>query len=143
MNDLQKVVKDCQIVMFADDTTIVFSGKSTARKIDEDLHRITDWFTATTITGDLVLPENKLLTVFELYLEELVKALFKQLRIEKPQKCFLENIAQKKKPTTHWIQKGLFCSTYCRTLIKRKSLVKHVAKSIQLAEVDGLTHGKY
>ena len=31
--------------MLADDTTIVKSGEKTDRKINEDLHRITDWFT--------------------------------------------------------------------------------------------------
>ena len=143
MNDLRKVVNDRQLVLFADDTTIVYSGKSTVRKIDEDIHSITDWFTASKLTGDLVLLENKLLTVFELYLEELVKALSKQLSIETPQKWFFENVAQKMKPTTHWIQKGFSCSTYCRTLVKTKSLAIHIAKSIQLAEVHGLTHGKY
>ena len=50
INDLQKVVKDSQIVMFADDTTILKSGKHTDRELNEDLHRITDWFTASKLT---------------------------------------------------------------------------------------------
>ena len=47
INDPQKVVKDSQLVMFADDTTIVKSGKITDRKICEDLNGITDRGTAT------------------------------------------------------------------------------------------------
>ena len=53
INDLQKVVKDSQIVMFADDTTIVKSGKHTDRDLNEDLHRITDWFTASKLTVNI------------------------------------------------------------------------------------------
>ena len=53
INDLEKVVKDSQIVMFADDTTIVKSGKSTERKINEDLRRITDWFTVSKLTVNI------------------------------------------------------------------------------------------
>ena len=34
INDLQKVVEDSQIVMFANDTTIVKSGKNTDRKLN-------------------------------------------------------------------------------------------------------------
>ena len=49
--------------------------------------------------------ENKGLLVFKLYMEELVKELFKQLRDETPQKCFPEKIAEKNKPTTRWSQK--------------------------------------
>ena len=44
--------------------------------------------------------ENKVLIVFELYMEELVKELFKQLRNETPQKCFPEKIVEKNKLTT-------------------------------------------
>ena len=53
INDLQKVVKDSQIVMFADDTTIVKSGKHTNRELNEDLHRIIDWFTASKLTVNI------------------------------------------------------------------------------------------
>ena len=50
INDQQKVVKDSQKVMFADDTTTVKCGKYTERKINEDPHRITDWFRASKLT---------------------------------------------------------------------------------------------
>ena len=33
------------------------------------------------------------------------------------------------KPTTRWGQKGLFCSTYCRTAVKRKSLENTLRKA--------------
>ena len=46
-------MKDSQIVMFADDTTIVKSGKHTDRELNEDLHRITDWFTASKLTVNI------------------------------------------------------------------------------------------
>ena len=54
-------------------------------------------------------------------MEELVKELFKQLRYETPQKFVPEKIAEKNKPTTRRSQKGLFRSTYCRTVVKQKS----------------------
>ena len=50
INGLQKVAKTSQIVMFADDRTIVKSGKHTDRELNEDLHKITDWFTASKLT---------------------------------------------------------------------------------------------
>ena len=62
-------------------------------------------------------------TDFDLYMEKLVKALFKQLRNETPQKFFPEKIAEKNKPTTRWSQKGLFSSTYCRT--EKEIIEKH------------------
>ena len=46
-------MKDSQIVMFADDTTIVKSGKHTDRELNEDLNRITDWFTASKLTVNI------------------------------------------------------------------------------------------
>ena len=46
-------MKDSQIVMFADDTTIVKSGKHRDRELNEDLHRITDWFTASKLTVNI------------------------------------------------------------------------------------------
>ena len=76
-----------------------------------------------------LLLENKVLTVFELYMEELVKELFKQLRNETPQKFFPEKVAEKNKPTTPWSQKGLFSSTYCRTVVKRNSLENTLRKA--------------
>ena len=39
--------------MFADDTTIVKSGKHTDRELNEDLNRITDWFTASKLTVNI------------------------------------------------------------------------------------------
>ena len=62
-------------------------------------------------------------------MEELVKELFKQLRNETPQKFFSEKVAEKNKSTTRWSQKGLFSSTYCRTVVKRKSLEKTLRKA--------------
>ena len=70
-----------------------------------------------------------MLTVFELYMEDLVKELFKQLRNETLQKFFREKIVEKNKPTTRCGQKGLFCSTYCRTVVKRKSLENTLRKA--------------
>ena len=53
INDLENVVKDSQIVRFADDTTIVKSGKNTEGKINEDLRRITDWFPVSKLTVNI------------------------------------------------------------------------------------------
>ena len=70
--------------------------------------------------GNLIL-ENKVLTIFELYMEELSKELFKQLRNETPQKIFTGKIVEKNKPTIRWGQNWFSCSIYCRTAVKRKS----------------------
>ena len=59
-------------------------------------------------------------------MEELVE---EQLRNETPQKYFPEKIVEKNKPTTRWGQKGLFCLTYCRTVVKRKSLENTLRKA--------------
>ena len=50
INDLGNVVKDGQIAMFADDTTIVELERNTDWKIDEDRHRNTHWFTSSKLT---------------------------------------------------------------------------------------------
>ena len=73
-----------------------------------------------------LLLETKVLTVFELYMEELVKELFKQLRTDTPQKFFPEKVAEKNK---RWSQKGLFSSISCRTVVKRKSLENTLRKA--------------
>ena len=46
-------MKDRQIVLFADDTTIVKSEMNTDRKINEDFRRITDWFTVSKLTVNI------------------------------------------------------------------------------------------
>ena len=62
-------------------------------------------------------------------MEEHFKELFKQLRNETPQKFVPEKVAEKNEPTTRWSQKGLFSSTYCRTVVKRKSLENTLRKA--------------
>ena len=75
-----------------------------------------------------ILLENKVLTVYELYMEELVKELFKELRHETPVKYLVEINAQSNKPSTRWKEKGLLCSNYCRTVVKRKSIENTLRK---------------
>ena len=53
INDLEKVVKDSQILMFADDTIFVKAGKMD-RKFNEDFHRFDDWFPASKFTVKIV-----------------------------------------------------------------------------------------
>ena len=90
-----------------------------------------------------LLSENKVLTVFELYMEELVKELFKQLRNETRQKFFPEKIVEKNNSTTRWGQKGLFCSTYCRTALERKSLENTLRKAFNWLKWMDLIPGNF
>ena len=54
-----------------------------------------------------ILLENKVFTVYALYMEESVKELFKELRHETPLKYLVEINAQSNKPSTRWKEKGL------------------------------------
>ena len=106
------------------------AAKTSLKKIENAQRRIIRaiFFEKRSESISNLLLENKVLTVFELYMEELVKELFKQLRNETPQKFFPEKVAEKNKPTTRWSQKGLFSSTYCRTVVKKKSLENTLEK---------------
>ena len=55
-------------------------------------------------------------------MEELAKELFKQQRNDTPL------------PTTRWSQKRLFCSIYCRAVVKRKSLENTLRKALNWLE---------
>ena len=61
-------------------------------------------------------------------MEELVKELFKQLRKKTPEN-FCQSKLQKNKPTTRWSQKGLFRSTYCRTVVKNEIIKSTLRKA--------------
>lgn len=49
MNDLPNAISDCQVVLFADDTTIYHSGSNVEHmfeKVNSDLEHLSDWFRA-------------------------------------------------------------------------------------------------
>ena len=63
-----------------------------------------------------------IVTVFELFLVDLIKELFKQIRLESPSQLLdLGNIPEKIHATM-FRRKQLLPSIYCRTTLKRKSL---------------------
>ena len=72
------------------------AAKTNLKKIENAQRRIIRaiFFKKRSESISNLLLENKVLTVFELYMEELVKALFKQLRNETPQKFFPEKVAE-------------------------------------------------
>ena len=69
-----------------------------------------------------ILTKEGVLTVFELFLVELIKELFKQIRLESPSQLLdLGNIPENIHAT--WFRrKQLLASSYCRTTLKCKSL---------------------
>ena len=76
-----------------------------------------------------ILLDNKIFTVYELYTLEIVKELFKQLRNESAvQYLEIPNVSDAIM-TTRWRAKGLFSTTYSRTVTKRKSLENTLRKT--------------
>ena len=76
-----------------------------------------------------ILLDNKIFTVYELYTLEIVKELFKQLRNVSPvQYLEMPNVTHAIM-TTRWRAKGLFSTTYSRTVTKRKSLENTLRKT--------------
>ena len=74
-----------------------------------------------------VLREKGILTVYELYLAELLKELFRQLRLEAPN-TYLPETLESNSTKTRGKTKGLLPSIY-RTLTKKKSLANGLRKA--------------
>ena len=53
VNDLYLAIEDSKIVMFADEATIVNSGKSSNPLVGNDLKNITDWFHCNELTENV------------------------------------------------------------------------------------------
>ena len=56
INDLHQVIQYCNMILFADDTTLIHGNKSLRHlkwMIEEDLSRMTDWFNANQLTINL------------------------------------------------------------------------------------------
>ena len=65
---------------------------------------------------------NKILTVFELFILENIKELFRQLRLEAPKSFIVLDANDVRKYTTRWNMKKLIPAQYNRTVLKRRSL---------------------
>ena len=75
-----------------------------------------------------VLREKGILTVYEFYLAEFLKALFRQLRSEAPN-TYLPEILESNSTNTRGKTKGLLPSIYSRTLTRKKSLANGLRKA--------------
>ena len=65
---------------------------------------------------------NKILTVFELFILENIKELFRQLRLEAPKSFIVLDANDVRTYTTRWNMKKLIPAQYNRTVLKRRSL---------------------
>ena len=74
------------------------------------------------------LREKGILTVYELYLAELLKELFRQLRSEAPNTYLPENL-ESNSTNTRGKTKGLLPSIFSRALTKKKSLANGLRKA--------------
>ena len=69
-----------------------------------------------------LLRTNKILTVFELFVLENIKELFRQLRSEAPESFIVLDANDVGTYTTRWNMKKLMPAQYSRTVLKRRSL---------------------
>ena len=69
-----------------------------------------------------LLRTNEILTVFELFIFENIKELFRQLRSEAPKSFIKLNTDDVGRYTTRWNVKKLIPAQYSRTVLKRRSL---------------------
>ena len=76
-----------------------------------------------------IMIENGIQTVFELYVAELFKELFRQLRYEAPNQYLPEPSTIDSHINTRGKEKGLLRSKFCRTVAKRKSIENSLRKA--------------
>ena len=76
-----------------------------------------------------IMIENGIQTVFELYVAELIKELFRQLRFEAPNQYLQETSTVGGHLNTRGKEKGLLRSNYCRTVVKKKSIGNSLRKA--------------
>ena len=76
-----------------------------------------------------VLADNKILTVFELFMVEILKELFRQLKSESPRILLQINQNSDPKFQTRWNKRNLYTPTYSRTVTNSKSLTNCLQKA--------------
>ena len=77
----------------------------------------------------LTLIDNKIYTVYELYVIELVKELFKQIRSESPLQYIIPQSLAVIKKQTRWSLRGLFPPSISKTTKNKKSLANLLKKT--------------
>ena len=76
-------------------------------------------------------------TVFDLYVLEVFKEVFKQIRIESPLH-FLQVEKEQTRLKTRFSEKGLLPTAYCRTVTKQKSMENTLRKAYNWLKVHNL-----
>ena len=66
--------------------------------------------------------EHKIQTVFEMYISELIKEMFKQIKLESPVQFFTPYICKDSHLPTRGSSRNTIPSKYYRTVVKRKCL---------------------
>ena len=100
------------------------AAKTKLVKIEKAQRRILRAFFFMHRTDSLseILTKEGVLIVFELFLVDLIKELFKQIRLESPSQLLDLEIIPENIHATRFRRKQLLPSIYCRTTLKRKSL---------------------
>ena len=76
-----------------------------------------------------VLADNKVLIVFELFMVEILKELFRQLKCESPRTLLQPNENPNPNHQTRLRKKNMFTPAYSRTVTNRKSLTNCLGKA--------------
>ena len=100
------------------------AAKTNLVKIEKAQRRILRaiFFMQRTDSLSEIFTKEGVLTVFELFLVELIKELFKQIRLESPSQLLNLGSMPENIHLTRFRRKQLLPSIYCRTTLKRKSL---------------------
>ena len=72
---------------------------------------------------------NKINTVYELFLNEVVSEVFKEMRFDSPLKLLDFEKLPKSNTTTRWNSKGVFAPIVSRTVVKKKCLANSLMKA--------------
>ena len=76
-----------------------------------------------------ILAVNKINTVYELFLNEVVSEVFKEMRSDSPLKLLDFEKLPKSNTTTRWNSKGVFAPIVSRTVVKKKCLANSLMKA--------------
>ena len=76
-----------------------------------------------------ILAVNKINTVYELFLNEVVSEVFKEMRSDSPLKLLDFEKLPKSNTTTRWNSKGVFAPIASRTVVKKKCLANSLMKA--------------
>ena len=107
------------------------AAKSNLSKIETVQRRILRaiYFKRKSDSLENVLADNKILTVFELFMVEILKELFRQLKSESPRILLQINQNSDPKFQTRWNKRNLYTPTYSRTVTNSKSLTNCLQKA--------------